>query len=262
MSDSCAGSHSHRSFIVLLCAVLSVCFPARQAYCQSGMSFSVYTDSSQTSSTLYVYSTVADNSWGCSHGGYSTTANIVSPSNRQAHSTSGGLQASTSLAISNEFGNYNVYTTGSYTCSCIHGTAGYGGGGSTFVQKPTSLNNYYSGNLTGTPPGCSPPVRYWKVRDYQVMDQRVPAQPIARVMFMDESFTTPQNSCNVSFIQGDGNTTSSGTFRDNFYMCGSVPACSGSGSCTTVRNQTWKADSYQVGQYTITYTCTGVTVTP
>jgi hypothetical protein len=232
------------------------------AYCQSGMSFSVYTDTAQTSTTLYVYSTVADHSWGCSHNNYVTTANIVSPSNRQVHTTSSGLQANASLAVNGEFGSYSTYTTGTYFCSCIQITAGYGGGQSTFVQRPTSLNNYYSGTKTGTPAGCSSPARYWRVRDYQVMDQRAPAQPIRRTLFMDESFTTGTNTCNVGFIQGDGNTTPSGTFRDNFFMCGSVPACSNGGNCTTVRNQTWKADGYQVGTHTITYTCSGVTVTP
>jgi len=81
-------------------------------------------------------------------------------------------------------------------------------------------------------------------------------------MFMDETFSTVENSCRVGFVEGDGYTTSAGTFRDNFFMCGPVPLCDGGGTCKTVRSQSWKADGHPVGPYTITYTCSDVTITP
>jgi hypothetical protein len=97
-------------------------------------------------------------------------------------------------------------------------------------------------------------------RDYQVMDQQNPAQPIQKVMQITETLTTGENTCGLPFTEGGGPSQSNGTFRDNLFMCGNVPACDDGGSCTTVRNQTWKADNHQVGQYTLTYTCSGVTV--
>jgi len=51
-------------------------------------------------------------------------------------------------------------------------------------------------------------------------------------MFIDETLAVQQNSCNVGFVESDGNTTGNRTFRDNLYMCGSVPPCDGGGSCT------------------------------
>ncbi|MDQ3169567.1 MAG: hypothetical protein M3Q55_05470 [Acidobacteriota bacterium] len=119
-------------------------------------------------------------------------------------------------------------------------------------QVPTSLNMYHTN--TTYPSGY----RYYTVRDYQVRDQN--SQAIQKVMFADESFTTGQNTCGVAFVQGDGNTQSNGTFSDNLYMAGNPPACQ-SGNCTTVKNQTWKIDGHAVSPgYTLTYTCSGVTV--
>jgi hypothetical protein len=120
-------------------------------------------------------------------------------------------------------------------------------------QVPTSLQMYYT--QTTYPAGY----RYFKVRDYQVRDQN--AQAIQKVMFADESFTGGENTCGVSFVQGDGNTFANGTFRDNLYMAGNPAACQGNGTCIAVKNQSWKVDGQQVTPgYTITYTCSGVTV--
>jgi hypothetical protein len=125
---------------------------------------------------------------------------------------------------------------------------------------PGSLRNYHDGPGSGTNPWCSDTPRYWRVRDYEVLDTN--GYPIQVMMFMDESFTTPQNTCGVGFIEGDDYTTGQGTFRDNFFMCGYIPGCSNGQTCTAVRNQSWKANTYPVGNYQITYTCNGVTITP
>ena len=232
---------------------------------QAAMSFSVYTDAVQSLNRVQVFSTVIDGSSGCSHWGYMTTASIRTPSNRSASTSNFGLQSNTSIAINAEYGNYVATTSGSYSCSCIFGgTASFGGGRTVTVQKPTSLKMYNSGSLGGTPQQCSafspPNVRYYRYRDYQVQDQN--SQPILRKLQMQESFTTSQNTCNVSFVQGSTVTGDSGQFRDTFFMCGPVAACNNGGSCTTVRNQTWRADGNTVGQYAITYTCSTVTVSP
>jgi hypothetical protein len=251
---------TYRIACILWAPMLIVCAGTLHA---QGMSFSVYMDTTPGESSLYMVTSVADNSWGCSHGGYMTTARLTSPSGRTVASQSSGLQASTSLDYNDEYGDYSVATDGSYQCSCIFGgTAGFGGSQTTFVQRPTSLNMYKTDALTGTPTGCSVPARYWNFRDYQVMDQQTPPQAILKVMSMKETFTTPTNTCQVSFVAGDQPTGSSGQFRDQFFMCGPVPVCDGGGSCQTVRSQTWKADGNQVGQYTITYTCSGVTINP
>lgn len=64
------------------------------------MSFSVYDDASVSNNRLVAYTTVHDNSSGCTHGSYSTKVTIYSPSQRSATSTASGLQANVSLAIS------------------------------------------------------------------------------------------------------------------------------------------------------------------
>ncbi len=80
-------------------------------------------------------------------------------------------------------------------------------------------------------------------------------------MRVDESLVTVTNTCGVNLASGGGYTTSSGTFRDNFYICGPVPACDTGGSCTVVRNQSLRIDGSPVSpSYTIIYTCSGVTV--
>jgi hypothetical protein len=117
----------------VVCAVL---LNASPSYAFT-MSFSVYTTSAAGSNEtrLYMYATVSDNSSGCVHGSYATTARIVSPTNRTATSQSSGLQASTSILFSGEVGNYSLVTTGSYTCSCIGGgTAGFGGSTTALVS--------------------------------------------------------------------------------------------------------------------------------
>lgn len=81
-------------------------------------------------------------------------------------------------------------------------------------------------------------------------------------MTVQEGMHTVQNTCGISLNMGGNKpTTASGTFRDNFYMCGSVPKCDNLGSCTVVINQSFVVDGQPVTpNYIITYTCSGVTV--
>lgn len=77
--------------------------------------------------TILGYTNVVDNSWGCAHWEYSTTLRLISPSGRQGTGSSSGLQASTSLAVGGEDGNYTIVSSGNYSCSCIGGgTAAFG----------------------------------------------------------------------------------------------------------------------------------------
>lgn len=93
------------------------------------MSFSVYTDSAVTGDglTMYMYATTVDNSSGCSHINYASTATIYSPSGRSASSTYSGLYTTTQMATDFEIGEWGLVTTGTYNCSCIgYGQASYG----------------------------------------------------------------------------------------------------------------------------------------
>lgn len=229
------------------------------------MSFSVYTDPASGSGYVYVSSSVLDNSSGCSHWGYLTTAKIYSPSSRSAQSTNGGLSASTSLSLSGEFGTYTTVTTGSYNCSCIFGgLASYGGGQPIVVPKPVYANPYNSlTDRSGTPASCSTAPYYWKVRDIQVEDGSHSA--IQRVMTIGETFANlnPNPNCfGVNLAIGGGPTQQNGTFRDNLYLCGS-PTCNGGGSCSFSRDQTFSADGETLAPtFTQTYTCSTASVTP
>ena len=103
----------------------------------AGMNFSVYTvpSLSQDGLTLYSGATIQDNSTGCSHSTYSTSALINGPNSAQASSgplsgMSGmsGMSASTSIAVNDNYGDYSFAGTVSYYCSCINNVAGAGGG--------------------------------------------------------------------------------------------------------------------------------------
>ena len=130
------------------------------------------------------------------------------------------------------------------------------------VQVPTSLgvhtalSDHCSHPPTCQPQGCTGSCQayYYKYRDYQIKDAS--NQPINKVMNVEESFSTPTNTCNATFIQGNGSTNSAGIFRDSFFFYGNG-ICNGGGSCTVVRNQTWKEQASQnnVGSFVLTYTC-------
>jgi len=127
------------------------------------------------------------------------------------------------------------------------------------VQVPTSLSIYTPlSDMAGTPPGCSGGCTpyYYKYRDYRVMDGSSPPAPIDKVMNLTESFTTPTNTCGASFAAGGATTNTIGVFRDTFFFFGNS-TCGSGGTCTVVRNQTWRENSSNnnVGSYTLTYAC-------
>lgn len=142
-------------------------------------------------------------------------------------------------------------------------------GGQVKVQVPTSLSVHTAlSDQCSHPPTCQPPgctggcaAYYYKFREYQVMDGASPPQPIRRTMTLSESFTTPQNSCNATFVQGQATTNSAGIFKDTFFFYGNS-ICDGGGSCTVVRNQTWRENSSNnnVASYTLTYTCSSFSI--
>lgn len=78
---------------------------------------------------------------------------------------------------------------------------------------------------------------------------------LQKVMQMTEHLSTVSNSCgSVRFPMQTMNTDGQGRFEDNFFMC-DVPICLSGGSCTVVRDQTWRADTHSVGDYQLTYQC-------
>jgi hypothetical protein len=130
-----------KRLLLSACALVAWMVPTRLVFGQS-MSFSVYTDAGvDGGGTITVWSSAEDDSFGCTHSGYAITAHIVSPSGRSSQS-SGGLDASTQLGIDDEFGWYNLYTTGTYYCSCAMGMAGFGGGRNALAEANTSYAFY------------------------------------------------------------------------------------------------------------------------
>lgn len=159
-----------RSRTVFLVALVIGAVPAitSPASAQS-MSFSVYQDAALSNAFLvHGYVTVQDNSWGCTHGNYSTTANIYSPTGRNNPGTSGGLYSNTTLSMNGEEGNYTVVGLGSYSCSCSQfgvpgrfgGSRSYGVGlAQTYYQGcyQTGSNSCYCPYLAcvdGSAPRC------------------------------------------------------------------------------------------------------------
>jgi hypothetical protein len=246
-----------------LFTLLAFIFSARVAAAQT-MSFSVYNEPSVGDGIVESDADVIDYSSGCSHGGYQTTVRVQSPSGRLGSDVFQGLSGSAWLPIDAEFGDYMLATTTSYTCSCIHGGTAYAGGSTVVnVPTPTTASPYNWATQSGNPPGCSAAPNYWFVRDYQVLDQQQPGQPIQRVMAIGESFSNEQpnpNCFNVALGAGGGPSQSNGTYRDNIYLCNS-PVCNSGGSCTFTRNQTWTADGATLNPvFLMTYSCSTASV--
>jgi len=230
------------------------------------MSFSVYNDPYVGDGSVDDDADVIDYSSGCTHGGYETTIRVQSPSGRLGSATVGGLSGSASLDIDGEFGDYDLATETSYVCSCIFGGTAYTDGSSTVnVPAPATATPYFWDTQSGTPPGCSAAPYYWFVQDYQIGDNSTPPQPISRVMKIGESFSNENPSPNCFNVALATNTipassTSSGTFRDNLYSCGSS-VCNSNGSCSYSRNQTFSADGATLSHvFTQSYSCSTASV--
>ena len=146
---------------IVVMAVVGLLAHADAGYTQT-MSISVYNDSAPSGEgegedeyTVYGYSTVQDNSSGCTHGGYYTTTHLTSPSSRHNSTGASGLASTTTLDFAGEEGTWSVATSGSYQCSCIKGgTAGFGGSAQFGVAI---AQTHYTG-CTGVASLCGCPV--------------------------------------------------------------------------------------------------------
>lgn len=105
------------------------------------MSFSVYTDAYATNNndTIVTYTSVSDNSTGCSHSNYVTHAQIYSPSGRNSSAQGGSLYATTSIAFNGEEGTYSIAGYGTYYCQCSFQNFGFGGGQNITLSLRTSI---------------------------------------------------------------------------------------------------------------------------
>jgi hypothetical protein len=213
----------------------------------------------------------ASSSSGCSHGGYSTTAEIYSPSGRSASSQSSGLSASTFLALNGESGDYTVDTRGTYQCSCIFGgTAGYGNTQHVTPRTP--------GDLVSVPPD------YWQYvdlgnyllrRTWQVLDQSGAPYNYGNIT-VNEAYSALTNGCNIVVSQGRGTTNSGGRFCDKYGNdtgisdpgCTTNPAdsnphniqyCYSNPQCTSQFTQTISIVGFPFS-HSVTYACTSVEI--
>jgi hypothetical protein len=152
--------HNMASRFLIGVLVIFMGLVAAEAAQAGTMNFSVYIDhaagSGSNNTKLYMYSTAYDNSSGCAHSAYSTTARIYSPSGRLGQTTTSGLSASTNLVVGAEYGSYTLVTNGTYNCSCIGGGTGGYGGTPAVVAIKVFLNSYQkAANNTGCPVGVN-----------------------------------------------------------------------------------------------------------
>ena len=117
--------HRCRNAFVVVGVLCFVLFgPARSAAQSYGMSISAYQDADvDEDGNMFAWTTVSDDSWGCTHSGYYTVANIVSPTNRTSASGSSGMSASTSLSVVDDYEEYSVYPMMTFNCSCMKGSS-------------------------------------------------------------------------------------------------------------------------------------------
>jgi hypothetical protein len=225
------------------------------------MSFSVYTDASSPDDlTLYMTANVVDNSSGCSHGGYTTTAHITSPSGRVAMSTQSGLQSTTSLQILAESGDFQLDTSGQYTCSCIFGgTAGYGGSAQVQPRVPTYIRKL--GNPRWTQ---GPPYPYRRIQSYQVFDKD--CFPMGAGHQFSETYgpisrNATDPACLSTIKQGGGPTDGSGSYDDEYSLqpdenAGTNP----SNPCYSKATQTQMIDTKSLASRDIVWTYSDLTI--
>ena len=184
--------------VAFLCAFLP------RAYAQSsGMSFGVQTSTQVYNASLTAYTNVTDNSWGCVHGGYATTARIYSPTNRTASSQSSGLSASVTLPLNGEYGTFTVVTTVNYGCSCMFNQqVSFSQGVQVQPKVPKNIAATGSDFSKYIAPGD-----YLRRRTWQVVDQT--NTPLQRSgMSITESFSQVQNVCVISVESASASTNS------------------------------------------------------
>jgi hypothetical protein len=77
---------------------------------------------------FYGWSSVEDNPpAGCDHYDYYTTTTVTSPTNRTSWLESGGTSSNVMLEVDDDYGYWNIDTSGYLTCSCAGGTLTYSG---------------------------------------------------------------------------------------------------------------------------------------
>ncbi len=94
-------SHNALRFMSTLAGAIGLVLGVAEHGLAQQMSFAVYSDVtlSGDGNTVYNYGSADDNSSGCTHWNYATTAQLNSPTGRSGSGGSSGLSASTSLAF-------------------------------------------------------------------------------------------------------------------------------------------------------------------
>ncbi|MGH9241447.1 MAG: hypothetical protein ACRD3G_25650 [Vicinamibacterales bacterium] len=238
--------------VVLHAILLAVfLFAAKPASAQYGMDFSVYTGIEWDGIDVYGWVDGYDNSWGCNHFDYSPATYLFSPT-RAAY---GGSYSS--LSFAGDEGTWEVGGGFTFYCSCIYSYTGVGPVQFQQVleQIPTSLSVVSDTFLNPPPAGNI----YNRERHYQVMDQF--AGPLHKAgLSVTEGYSTPVHNpaCFAGGIPtGEDTTNSSGQFKDNYLMGGMPPV-----PCQSQATQTISVDGRQVGQFTVTWTHSTVSVSP
>jgi hypothetical protein len=130
------------SVVAILVALVGLA--GRPASAQQ-MSFSVYLDVDSNGSTVWGYSDIWDDSWGCSHSNYSFETALWGPT---GYNSSAG--SSTSLAFAE--GDFTVQGSVTYHCSCIASFTVY----SSALTWHLGFRYTYYTNVQPAPPWC-----YW-----------------------------------------------------------------------------------------------------
>ncbi|MGO9093989.1 MAG: hypothetical protein ACLQGV_02105 [Bryobacteraceae bacterium] len=153
--------------LMIAAALLSVAPLSGQ--CQMIYNVSVYADASVSSdlSTIYAYSSGADNSTtcNCTHSNYQATLTVYAPNGSKVSRTQPGMQSSDSMATNDLMGTYDAVAQQALNCSCfgqVLATASVPARVSPTVTIPAGISYVLYGpdavgyNLVqaiGTPPG-------------------------------------------------------------------------------------------------------------
>lgn len=234
------------------------CHPCCKQRAQGQMSFSVNTGASisQDLSYLYASSTVIDYSWGCSHSSYSTRVTIYSPSGRVASSQSSGLQASVSLATAGEFGTYSIVTTGTYYCSCVRTTAGFGASRYLDFYQPYDVVPIYPDTFISLGIG-----KYWKQRNRQVYSYIGPWKYSAPLLAYFGSAGT--NTCSLQTPRPTSTSTNNqGRFSQTYTA--DIPACRppyNKTDCLSAFSESIVVAGVELAPFEVIYGCEDVALT-
>ena len=176
----------------------------------------------------------------------------------------------TAAAASTSIGDVPLTVT--YTLNGQNGTTST----NISVEQPTSLQvNSDSTNATGHTcvsgtgtPSCSQSYfqgrsgsyqSYVRNRVYNIMDQFNPPRQIQGYnLDNQESYSTPSGQC-----AGTAPNTGAGLgaqISDCFYFCSAT--CQSGGSCSVSATQTITSNGFTVATKSVTWTCSGVTVSP